>query len=249
MFALDELLVWEKKTRLAADTSSTKLIASAILELIRSCNDWKSLNDHISLLCKRRAQLKQVVQEVIRKGVSYVDQAPDTSSKYELIETLRDVSSGKVHLIFLKICTDFFSQIFVELERARLTKTLAEMKEKEGKISEAADILQEVQVETVGSMEKKEKAEFLLEQIRLTLDKHDYIRSSLIAQKVSRKVLEEQDFQQLKIKFYELMIRYHMHESNYLEICKAYHAIYRTPCVQEDAEQSKRVTFFTLMFV
>jgi 26S proteasome regulatory subunit N5 len=102
------------------------------------------------------------------------------------------------------------------------------MKEKEGKLSEAADILQEVQVETVGSMEKKEKAEFLLEQIRLTLDKHDYIRSSLIAQKVSRKVLDEPDF-------------HHLHESNYLEISKSYHAIYRTPCIQEDAEQSKRV--------
>lgn len=132
-------------------------------------------------------------------------------------------------------------QIFVELERARLTRTLAEMKEKEGKLAEAAEILQEVQVETVGSMEKKEKAEFLLEQIRLTLDKHDYIRSSLIAQKVNRKVLEEEDFQDLKIKFYELMIRYHLNDSNYLEVCKSYHAIYKTPKIQENLELMKRV--------
>lgn len=35
----------------------------------------------------------------------------------------------------------YFYQIFVELERARLTKQLAEMKEAEGKIDEAAEIL------------------------------------------------------------------------------------------------------------
>lgn len=38
------------------------------------------------------------------------------------------------------------AQIFVEIERARLTKQLAKLKEQEGKIDEAADILQEVAV-------------------------------------------------------------------------------------------------------
>lgn len=38
------------------------------------------------------------------------------------------------------------AQIFVEIERARLTRRLAAMKEKEGLVSEAADILQEVPV-------------------------------------------------------------------------------------------------------
>ena len=37
-------------------------------------------------------------------------------------------------------------QIFVEIERARLTKQLARLKEEEGKVDEAAEILQEVAV-------------------------------------------------------------------------------------------------------
>ena len=37
-------------------------------------------------------------------------------------------------------------QIYVEIERARLTKTLAKIKEDAGNITEAADILQELQV-------------------------------------------------------------------------------------------------------
>jgi hypothetical protein len=37
-------------------------------------------------------------------------------------------------------------QIYVEIERARLTKRLAKLREEEGNISEAAEILQEVAV-------------------------------------------------------------------------------------------------------
>lgn len=37
-------------------------------------------------------------------------------------------------------------QIYVEIERARLTRTLAKIREDAGKVAEAADILQELQV-------------------------------------------------------------------------------------------------------
>ena len=45
----------------------------------------------------------------------------------------------------------------------------------------ASDILQEEQVETYGGMSKREKNEYLLEQIRLTLAKRDYIRASILS--------------------------------------------------------------------
>ena len=48
-------------------------------------------------------------------------------------------------------------QIYVEVERARLTHILAQMKEKDGEVTEAANIMQELQVETYGSMERREK--------------------------------------------------------------------------------------------
>jgi hypothetical protein len=44
---------------------------------------------------------------------------------------------------------------------------LARLREEEGKIAEASETLQEVAIETFGSMEKREKAEFLLEQVRV----------------------------------------------------------------------------------
>ena len=45
----------------------------------------------------------------------------------------------------------------MEIERARLTHQLARIREADGDIVGAADILQEMQVETYGSMEKTEK--------------------------------------------------------------------------------------------
>jgi len=47
------------------------------------------------------------------------------------VQTLRAVTEGKIH---------------VELERARLTRQLAKIRESEGKVAEAADLMSEVQV-------------------------------------------------------------------------------------------------------
>lgn len=118
-----------------------------------------------------------------------------------------------------------FLQIYVEVERARLTHILAQMKENEGEVTEAADILQELQVETYGSMEKREKVwwncriscgetiqlicrsllqvELILEQMRLCLAKKDFIRTQIISKKISIKFFEEKDTHDLKLKFYK----------------------------------------------
>ena len=84
-------------------------------------------------------------------------------------------------------------QIYVEIERARLTRILAKIKEDQGDITEAANILQELQVETFGSMEKREKVEFILEQMRLCLAKKDYIRTQIISKKINAKYFEDKD--------------------------------------------------------
>lgn len=51
-------------------------------------------------------------------------------------------------------------------------------------VAEACDIIQDVHVETYGSLDKKEKLDFLLEQIRLTLAKKDFVRTIIISKKV-----------------------------------------------------------------
>lgn len=47
--------------------------------------------------------------------------------------------------------------------------------------------------------------------------------------------------EQLKLKYYHLMITYHAHHADYLEICRCYRAIYETPCIANDQQQKMAV--------
>ena len=55
-------------------------------------------------------------------------------------------------------------------------------------------------METCGSMEKFEKTEFILEQIRLVLDRSDYVRTNMMARKIDAKLLESEDMQVIIIR-------------------------------------------------
>lgn len=83
----------------------------------------------------------------------------------------------------------------MEVERARVTRILAKIKEDEGNVNEAADIMQDLQVETFGSMEKREKTEFILEQMRLCLLKRDYVRANIISKKINIRYFKETEVQ------------------------------------------------------
>merc|ERR1712136_17025 len=102
------------------------------------------------------------------------------------------------------------------------------MKEAEGNITEAATVLQELQVETYGSMEKNEKVDFILEQMRLCLAKDDFIRAQIISKKISTRYFEEEGTEDYKLRFYKLMIQVDLHEGSYLAVCKHFKAIYET---------------------
>lgn len=69
------------------------------------------------------------------------------------------------------------------------------MKEAAGDIKEAADVLFELQIETFGSMDKTEKIDFLLEQMRLGLAVQDFIKTQIISRKINIKYLNEENAQ------------------------------------------------------
>jgi 26S proteasome regulatory subunit N5 len=135
------------------------------------------------------------------------------------------------------------------VERARLTRILSKTKEEEGNIIAAADILQELQVETFGSMEKREKTDFLLEQMRLCLAKGDHTRTMVVSRKISTKYFKDPEVTDLKLRFYELMIQLALHDSNYLDICKYYRHVYDTPVVIADERKWKEILTFVVIFI
>ncbi|CAG8460814.1 6419_t:CDS:10 [Diversispora eburnea] len=120
------------------------------------------LDQALEQLLTLEKQTRQAITKMVQEVMTYIDSTPDLKTKLDLIDTLRI--------------------IYVEVERARLTRFLSKIKEDEGNVNEAADILQELQVETFGSMEKREKTDFILEQMRLTLAKKDYTRMQIIKQ-------------------------------------------------------------------
>ena len=61
------------------------------------------------------------------------------------------------------------------------------MKKEQGDLSSAADILCELQVETFGSMERREKTEFILEQVTLCIEKGDWTQAGILSRKISTK--------------------------------------------------------------
>ncbi|PSS21550.1 26S proteasome non-ATPase regulatory subunit 12 A like, partial [Actinidia chinensis var. chinensis] len=242
---IESLLNVEKQMRLAGDVAATKKAVTDILELCFEARAWKTLNDQIVLLSKRRGQLKQAVTAMVQQAMQYIDVTPDLETKIELIKTLNSVSAGK---------------IYVEIERARLIKRLAKIKEGQGQIAEAADLMQEIAVETFGAMAKTEKIAFILEQVRLCLDRQDYVRAQILSRKISPRVFDADiskekkkpkegdnvveeapadipSLLELKRIYYELMIRYYLHSNDYLEICRCYKAIYEIPPVKEDPAQ------------
>jgi 26S proteasome regulatory subunit N5 len=77
------------------------------------------------------------------------------------------------------------AQIFVEVERARVTRILSNIKREQGDVKAAADILCELQVETFGSMKRREKTEFILDQVGLCIDKGDWTQAAILSRKIS----------------------------------------------------------------
>ncbi|KAI8068249.1 PCI domain-containing protein [Gongronella butleri] len=232
--AIDRLMSLEKQARNAADPQSTGRILVQVIKLCRDAGNWKLLNEEIVLLSKKHGQLKAATTKMVQEAMTYLEQTPDMATKLELIDTLRTVTDGK---------------IYVEVERARITRMLSKIKEDDGQINEAADILQELQVETFGSMEKREKTDFILEQMRLCLAKHDYIRTQIISKKINTKFFHEKDNEDLKLRFYELMIQHALHEEQYLNVHKYYKQIYDTESIQADKAKWQAALERTVLFV
>jgi len=243
--ALSLLFALEKKCRVGNDTPSLVRVVEASLQLCKECSDDEALISTLKTLSSRRSQKSKAVSALVSKAIPWVLQCDDFTPlevtnddqkeiRERIVVVLRDITDGK---------------LFLEAERARLTRALAILKERDGKVAEAADVLQEVHIETYGSLSKREKVEFLLEQIRLTLEKKDYVRAHIVANKVNRKVLGEEGMEDEKVRFFTLMLEYHQHQEDAFELAKDYHQIYSTITVQNNEENWKLALTNTVVFL
>lgn len=247
--AVSELLALEKKCRLSGDVRSTAAICVCILQIHYEWRDMDALCEQLSILFKRRAQIQKAQESMTTFAVEAlaklsVDFPSNTLAvEKQLIECVRKVSEGR---------------IFVELERARVTALLASRLEDEGKSSEAADLLNEIQVETIGSMAVLEKAQLLNEQFRLCLLKKDIVRAEIVAKKIDTKTFTEESIvkdekkflraQELKVRFHQLQIAYFAQQKSFFDLAQAFREIYFTPIIQADANTKKAALLSWIIF-
>jgi 26S proteasome regulatory subunit N5 len=114
-------------------------------------------------------QCSSSLQDIVRCSSEILDTVTTTPKQIELIKVLQDVTEGR---------------LFVEIHRARLTKRLALIYEREGKIGDAADAILEMAVETFGAMHRSEKIAYVLGQMRLCMDNADFTRAQILSRKV-----------------------------------------------------------------
>ncbi|KAJ2919264.1 hypothetical protein MD484_g1181, partial [Candolleomyces efflorescens] len=251
--ALDKLLALEKLTRNAADLSSTTKLSKAAIQHCYDARNYPLLNSTITLLSKKHGQLKAAIQAFVEQAIEWLPEIKERDGEerwLELLETLRSVTEGK---------------IFLETPRARVTLLLSHYhenlslsstaKDPKAAIQTASDLLSELQVETYSSMERREKTEFILEQMRLLIKvarqkdaevgkkgtkdllgggEAEWVKVRVGGRKVNEEFLKEKDNEDLKLKYYDMMIQHALNQDAYLDVAKYYYKVWETPSIKED---------------
>lgn len=170
------------------------------------------LREFLLVLCKRRGQAKKpVVDMVALCQKDLFSKLPNRAEKYKMLESLREACEGKM---------------FLEREYAQSTMTLCQYLEEDNKAEEGTNIIQEIQIETYGSLEIAEKVEFILYQMKLVLLRKDFVRCQILSKKISKRHLSGAGLEKFKIQFYLYMIHYYVHEKMILDAAKSYQIMF-----------------------
>jgi 26S proteasome regulatory subunit N5 len=129
----------------------------------------------------------------------------------DLLKTIIKVTEGK---------------IFVEFEYSQAIRKMTEIYLMNNEIDEAAKLIQDVQIEAFGSLDNKYKVDYILFQMQVLLQKGDYIRTLIVSNKIKRNHLDDEGFELLKIRFFNLMNDYFFHEKKYIDVSKGYKTLY-----------------------
>ncbi|KAL7713236.1 26S proteasome non-ATPase regulatory subunit [Entamoeba marina] len=145
------------------------------------------------------------------------------------INTLKERNDFSNYEALCKVvCSETEGKVFVDVERARLVRDFALYLEEKNRLEDATQLMLTMHIETFTSLDRKERMDFLLVQLRLALECKDYLRSMLLSNKVNRTTLQSEGFEALRLEFCRLMVKYYTNEGNYLENCRMCFIAYET---------------------
>lgn len=226
--AVEKYLVLEKQIRQLSDLPLSKRVLARIVDTLVQHRDWDYLDELITVLLKKHGQLKTSIQYMIQQVIDQLDKldsdnAAELATKIKLIETIRTVTDKK---------------IFVEVERAVVLKLLAEIYlTKKNDLDTATDILCDLQVETYSLMPFETKIEYILEQMRLTLQKKDYAQARVSSRKILLKTLKNfAKADEYKATYLKYLLEIEKHEQDYIMIVKNSLLLIEIPLVKDAPE-------------
>ena len=209
---LKKLLDEEKKTRLDNEYEQNRKISVKILSIIYERNDFENFLKLIEYLTQRRNQSRESISAMIKYcNNDIIPNLKDEEKLKKLLDVIIKVTEGK---------------IFVELEYSKAIRKMAEIHIKNNNMEDAAKLIQDVQIEAFGSLERDYKVDYILFQMETLILKGDFIRTLIVSNKIHKNHLNDENFELLKIRFYKLMIKYYIHEKNYLDVSKSYKILY-----------------------
>lgn len=226
--AIDKYLVLEKQIRQSSDLALSKRILTKIVDTLVAQNDWDYLDELITVLSKKHGQLKTSIQTMIQNVIDKLAQLDnekpeELETKIKIIETIRTVTDKK---------------IFVEVERAQVSKLLADIYlTKKNDLDKATEILCDLQVETYSLMLFDTKIEYILDQIKLTLQKKDYAQAKVLSRKILLKTLKNFDkAEEYKATYLGYLLEISKYENDYILIVKNSLLLIEIPLVKESED-------------
>ena len=206
---LKKLLDEEKKTRLDNEYEQNRKISVKILSIIYERNDFENFLKLIEYLTQRRNQSRESISAMIKYcNNDIIPNLKDEEKLKKLLDVIIKVTEGK---------------IFVELEYSKAIRKMAEIHIKNNNMEDAAKLIQDVQIEAFGSLERDYKVDYILFQMETLILKGDYIRTLIVSNNIHKTHLNDETF---IIKNYILMIKYYIHEKKYLDVSKCYKILY-----------------------
>lgn len=91
------------------------------------------------------------------------------------------------------------------------------MEKNHDSISDALKMMENLHVETYGSLSMKEKLQFILYQIKLNLQIGDFTKLFIVARKIAPKQLEEEGLEFAKVSYYLYMYEFFKHKGDFFE--------------------------------
>lgn len=225
--AIDDLCQLEKKYRTAGDAISIGRILVAMVQLYFESARLEQLNESVlTFAMKKHLQSELAIGQMIRECCKFLDLLDDRAQKVKLLETLKIVTNGK---------------LYSEIERAKICRELAEMKREDGDVIKAISIVEDLRLDTVTTLDKKDRIEIILLLMELLVDSKDYVKCLIVAKKINKKTLDQTpEYEHLKIRFYHLMITVDK-EENYLNTSRHYQAIVDTKLMSSQVDERKKL--------